>query len=173
MLAAAVTFNDLLSKTIEVQGFSHQNRQKAQSCHEQMPTKPIFMSECCSCNTMRDQGKRAAGAPSASSYEVLRGRSLRGPLPNFIELHRSVVAQTRAARRYTITRTRSATRPPSTRAAQSPTPPPTPPTASTGSSAPWSGLSSTIVRAPLLGLPSLPATCTHSLVHSFALLPRR
>ena len=71
MLAAAVTFNDLLSKTIEVQGFSHQNRQKAQSCHEQMPTKPIFMSECCSCNTMRDQGKRAAGAPFASSDEVL------------------------------------------------------------------------------------------------------
>ena len=71
LLAVAVTFNDLLSKTIEVQGFSHQNRQKAQSCHEQMPTKPIFMSECCSCNTMRDQGKRAA-APFASSSASLK-----------------------------------------------------------------------------------------------------
>jgi hypothetical protein len=54
-LANMFTFNDLLSHTIDVQGFSHQNRQKAQSCHQALPNKPIFMSECCSCNTMRDQ----------------------------------------------------------------------------------------------------------------------
>jgi hypothetical protein len=42
------TFNDLLSKTIDVQGFSHQSRSKLDSCHEEMPDKPIFMSECCS-----------------------------------------------------------------------------------------------------------------------------
>ena len=58
LLAVAVTFNDLLSKTIEVQGFSHQNRQKAQSCHEQMPTKPIFMSECCSCTDHSSKERR-------------------------------------------------------------------------------------------------------------------
>ena len=48
-------YNDLLSNTIDVQGFSHQNRAKAESCHKALPNKPIFMSECCSCNTMRDQ----------------------------------------------------------------------------------------------------------------------
>ena len=48
-------YNDLLSNTIDVQGFSHQNRAKAESCHKALPDKPIFMSECCSCNTMRDQ----------------------------------------------------------------------------------------------------------------------
>eukprot|EP00040_Diaphanoeca_grandis_P001426 m.18499 g.18499 ORF g.18499 m.18499 type:complete len:1036 (+) comp12050_c0_seq1:272-3379(+) len=54
-LANMFTFNDLLSKTIDVQGFSHQSRSKLDSCHAQMPDKPIFMSECCSCNTMRDE----------------------------------------------------------------------------------------------------------------------
>ena len=46
---------DLLSRTIDVQGFSHQSREKLDNCHAQMPDKPIFMSECCSCNTMRDE----------------------------------------------------------------------------------------------------------------------
>ena len=54
-LANMFTFNDLLSHTIDIQGFSHQSRQKLESCHEQLPKKPIFMSECCSCNTMRDE----------------------------------------------------------------------------------------------------------------------
>lgn len=34
------TFNDLLSHTIDVQGFSHQNRAKAQACHKALPDKP-------------------------------------------------------------------------------------------------------------------------------------
>lgn len=55
VLANMFTFNDLLSKTIDVQGFSHQSRGKLDSCHKEMPNKPIFMSECCSCNTMRDE----------------------------------------------------------------------------------------------------------------------
>lgn len=55
VLANMFTFNDLLSKTIDVQGFSHQSRSKLDSCHAQMPDKPIFMSECCSCNTQRDE----------------------------------------------------------------------------------------------------------------------
>jgi sacsin len=54
-LRTRFTFNDLLSKTIDVQGFSHQSRKKLDSCHAAMPKKPIFMSECCSCNTMRDE----------------------------------------------------------------------------------------------------------------------
>jgi hypothetical protein len=54
-LANMFTFNDLLSKTIDVQGFSHRDRQNLDNCHAEMPNKPIFMSECCSCNTMRDE----------------------------------------------------------------------------------------------------------------------
>lgn len=54
-LANMFTFNDLLSKTVDVQGFSHQDRKQLDDCHSKMPDKPIFMSECCSCNTMRDE----------------------------------------------------------------------------------------------------------------------
>ena len=49
------TFGDLLSNTIDVQGFSHQSRTKLDACHAKLPDKPIYMSECCSCNTMRDE----------------------------------------------------------------------------------------------------------------------
>jgi beta-galactosidase/beta-glucuronidase len=54
-LANMFTYNDLLSNTIDVQGFSHQSREKLDACHAKLPTKPIYMSECCSCNTMRDE----------------------------------------------------------------------------------------------------------------------
>lgn len=54
-LANMFTFNDLLSNTVDVQGFSHQDREKLDECHVTLPNKPIFMSECCSCNTMRDE----------------------------------------------------------------------------------------------------------------------
>ena len=54
-LANMFTFGDLLSNTIDVQGFSHQSRGKLDACHAKLPNKPIYMSECCSCNTMRDE----------------------------------------------------------------------------------------------------------------------
>ena len=54
-LANMFTFGDLLSNTIDVQGFSHQTRDKLDACHAKLPDKPIYMSECCSCNTMRDE----------------------------------------------------------------------------------------------------------------------
>ena len=54
-LANMFTFGDLLSNTIDVQGFSHQTRDKLSACHAKLPFKPIYMSECCSCNTMRDE----------------------------------------------------------------------------------------------------------------------
>ena len=54
-LANMFTFGDLLSNTIDVQGFSHQSRTKLDACHAALPTKPIYLSECCSCNTMRDE----------------------------------------------------------------------------------------------------------------------
>ena len=59
-LANMFTFGDLLSNTIDVQGFSHQSRTKLEACHEKLPYKPIYMSECCSCNTMRDEDEGAA-----------------------------------------------------------------------------------------------------------------
>jgi len=49
------TFGDLLSNTIDVQGFSHTERSQLDKCHAALPKKPIFMSECCSCNTERDE----------------------------------------------------------------------------------------------------------------------
>lgn len=57
-LANMFTFGDLLSNTIDVQGFSHQTRAKLDTCHAKLPHKPIYSSECCSCNTMRaeDEG---------------------------------------------------------------------------------------------------------------------
>ena len=54
-LANMFTFGDLLSETIDVQGFSHESRAQLDACHAQLPSKPIYMSECCSCNTMRDE----------------------------------------------------------------------------------------------------------------------
>ncbi len=54
-LANMFTFNDLLSNLIDVQGFSHQSREHLDDCHKALPNKPIFMSECCSCNTMRSE----------------------------------------------------------------------------------------------------------------------
>ncbi|KAL1520787.1 hypothetical protein AB1Y20_022351 [Prymnesium parvum] len=54
-LANMFTFGDLLSNTIDVQGFSHQSREKLDACHAKLPYKPIYLSECCSCNTMRDE----------------------------------------------------------------------------------------------------------------------
>ena len=47
-LANMFTFNDLLSNTVDVQGFSHQSREKLDDCNATLPNKPIFMSECCS-----------------------------------------------------------------------------------------------------------------------------
>jgi hypothetical protein len=52
------TYNDLLSNTIDVQGFSHRPRSQFDAAHAAMPTKPMFASECCSCNTMRGEDRR-------------------------------------------------------------------------------------------------------------------
>mmetsp|Transcript_74736 Transcript_74736/g.167608 ORF Transcript_74736/g.167608 Transcript_74736/m.167608 type:complete len:905 (-) Transcript_74736:54-2768(-) len=54
-LANMFTFGDLLSNTIDVQGFSHKTRETLDACHAKLPLKPIYASECCSCNTMRDE----------------------------------------------------------------------------------------------------------------------
>lgn len=54
-LANMFTYGDLLSNLVDVQGFSHESRQQLDDCHKELPHKPIFMSECCSCNTMRSE----------------------------------------------------------------------------------------------------------------------
>ena len=54
-LANMFTYGDALSRVIDVQGFSHQERQALDACHAEMPSKPIFASECCSCNSQRGE----------------------------------------------------------------------------------------------------------------------
>lgn len=49
---------DLLTQNIDIQGFSHTSsgaNNAAIQFHKQNATKPTFGSECCSCNTMRDE----------------------------------------------------------------------------------------------------------------------
>jgi hypothetical protein len=49
---------DILTENIDIQGFSHTSSDGACVAFHAMPqysTKPIFGSECCSCNTMRDE----------------------------------------------------------------------------------------------------------------------
>ena len=69
------TFNDLLSKTIDVQGFSHQGRDKVDACHAAMPAKPIFMSECCSWNTMRGEDYDADGIQKSFNGGCQQGQT--------------------------------------------------------------------------------------------------
>jgi hypothetical protein len=50
---------DLLTQNIDIQGFSHTTsgpNNAAIQFHKQNVTKPIFGSECCSCNTVCDAG---------------------------------------------------------------------------------------------------------------------
>lgn len=42
-LANMFTFNDLLSDTISIQGFSHRDREKLDECHAALPNKPILV----------------------------------------------------------------------------------------------------------------------------------
>lgn len=58
--------NDLLSRTIDVQGFSHRGRDQFMHAHHDMPRKPLYASECCSCNTMRGEDTSTPNAAQAS-----------------------------------------------------------------------------------------------------------
>ena len=70
-LANMFTFHDLLSDTIDVQGFSHRHRDTLDKCHADLPDKPIIQSECCSCNTMRDvdQGRETMSDNPHTPYD--------------------------------------------------------------------------------------------------------
>lgn len=67
-LANMMTFNDLLSHTVDVQGLSHPRRRLLDDCHTAMPDKPIFASECCSCNTMRGEDEGCETAKDNPHY---------------------------------------------------------------------------------------------------------
>lgn len=54
-LANMFTYNDLLSDTIDVQGFSHRPGSVFDSYHQSNPHKAVFASECCSCETERGE----------------------------------------------------------------------------------------------------------------------
>jgi hypothetical protein len=60
-------FGGVLSRTIDVQGFSHSTRSVVDSYHKSYPTKPLYMSECCSCTSDRDSGFPAACAQSQTN----------------------------------------------------------------------------------------------------------
>jgi hypothetical protein len=61
--------SDLLTETIGIQGFSHAGSHTPDSFHgmSEYATKPIFGSECCSCNTMRDED---VGCESSNGQQV-------------------------------------------------------------------------------------------------------
>jgi len=74
-LANMFTYNDLLSKTIDVQGFSHKNRELFDAAHAAMPDKPLFASECCSCNTMRGQDVGGKGKQASFNGNCQQGQT--------------------------------------------------------------------------------------------------
>eukprot|EP00045_Choanoeca_perplexa_P008351 m.77287 g.77287 ORF g.77287 m.77287 type:complete len:778 (+) comp14460_c0_seq2:940-3273(+) len=49
------SYDDSLSKLIDVQGFSHRDESIFKSFHTSDPNKAVFASECCSCTSMRDE----------------------------------------------------------------------------------------------------------------------
>jgi hypothetical protein len=54
--APFVLFVDVLHRAMQdVQGFSHSGLSTVETYHTNFPTKPEFMSECCSCNTQRGE----------------------------------------------------------------------------------------------------------------------
>ena len=53
-----------------MQGFSHQNRSKLEECHSKLPKKPIYASECCSCNTMCGEDTVVGAQPVEPSFNA-------------------------------------------------------------------------------------------------------
>ena len=74
-LANMFTYNDLLSKTIDLQGFSHKNREVFDAAHTAMPTKPLWASECCSCNTMRGEPVSGGGTQRAFNADCQQSQT--------------------------------------------------------------------------------------------------
>ena len=74
-LANMFTYNDLLSKTIDLQGFSHKNRDFFDAAHTAMPTKPLWASECCSCNTMRGEPVSGGGTQRAFNADCQQSQT--------------------------------------------------------------------------------------------------
>ena len=69
------TPDDRLTDAIEIQGFSHGGGGKggnAVQFHASHPQKPVFGSECCSCNTFRDED---VGCESSDGHEVCTQKS--------------------------------------------------------------------------------------------------
>ena len=53
----------------DVQGFSHAPRGTLVQAHQQHPDKPLFLSECCSCPTMRGEDATVPSAQAANSSD--------------------------------------------------------------------------------------------------------
>ena len=55
-----------LNEQMDVQGFSHKSRQVFEKYHALHPTKPMFASECCSCESEREEAHASNGAGCAA-----------------------------------------------------------------------------------------------------------
>ena len=67
-------FGNELTNSTDVQGFSHSGFGTIESFHKKYPTKPLFESECCSCNTQRGENVcRGVGCATSASTQLSLG----------------------------------------------------------------------------------------------------
>jgi len=66
--------NLALNKNMDVQGFSHKSGSTFDNYHSINPDKPTFASECCSCQTMRDEPDEFNGGCVAGQTNQSNGR---------------------------------------------------------------------------------------------------
>ena len=65
-------FGNNLTMATDVQGFSHSGRSTIASFHKLFPQKPLFESECCSCNTQRGENTcQGVGCQTASATAMV------------------------------------------------------------------------------------------------------
>lgn len=70
-------FGNLLTNSTDVQGFSHSGFGTISSFHRKYPEKPLFESECCSCNTQRGENV-CRGVGCATDEEAASTTQLAG-----------------------------------------------------------------------------------------------
>lgn len=67
-------FGNELTNSTDVQGFSHSGFGTIESFHKKFPEKPLFESECCSCNTQRGENVcRGVGCATSASTQLSLG----------------------------------------------------------------------------------------------------
>lgn len=67
-------YGNILTQSIDVQGFSHRSRDTVEAFRSQDPGKPTYMSECCSCQTNRDENQQMANVFPSFNADCLQGQ---------------------------------------------------------------------------------------------------